>query len=264
MIRWPLLCWPLLVVLAAAGCGGRNTESLSPTQLATPAAVDSLWRRAESAVRHADWNDALKLLPQLLVQLDPGDPRVPKARYYLGEAKLGHGDHLEAVREFRRVVDDLSDAPIAPDALLRVGDTYASMWRRPELDPTYGEYALAAYEELLTRFPGTTAAARARLQISDLNERFAYKALRSALYYVRIKAYDSAILYLRDLVATYPRTSVVPEALARLIEAYGKLGYQEDIQETCGYVRRYHPNDREIMERCRDVPQPAPSATAGS
>ena len=81
---------------------------------------------------------------------------------------------------------------------------YADLWRRPELDPSYGQTALATYQELLNRYPGHTAAKRAQERIDDLQERFAFKEYKAALYYMRLKAYDSAILYLKDLVATYP------------------------------------------------------------
>ncbi len=73
-------------------------------------------------------------------------------------------------RRTRRRID-----PIAPEALLRVGDVYADLWRRPELDPTYGQTALATYQELLNRYPAAAAAKRAQLRIAELNERFAYK-----------------------------------------------------------------------------------------
>jgi hypothetical protein len=33
----------------------------------------------------------------------------------------------------------------------------------------------------------------------------------------------------------------VPEALVKLVQAYQKLGYREDVQETCGYIKRFHP-----------------------
>ena len=44
------------------------------------------------------------------------------------------------------------------------------------------------------------------------------------------------------MVATYPRAAIAPEALVKLVQAYQKLGYKEDMQETCGYIRRFHPD----------------------
>ena len=88
----------------------------------------------------------------------------------------------------------------------------------PSLDPSYGQSALATYQELINRYPNTPAALKAKQRIADLEESFAKKEYKAAQFYLRLKAYDSAILYLRDLIATYPRTSLIPEALIKLIE----------------------------------------------
>jgi outer membrane protein assembly factor BamD len=201
-------------------------------------------------VRNGKWSDAIELLERVLLELPPGDRRIAQAHYWLGEAYYARGSHLEAVREFRKVSDETPNHPLASEALLRVGDVYADLWRRPELDPTYGQTALATYQELLNRYSGTSAAKRAQLRIAELNERFAYKAYKAALFYFRLKAYDSAILYLKDLVATYPKASAVPGALVKLVEAYRKLGYREDVQETCDYIRRFHPKAPRANEVC--------------
>jgi outer membrane protein assembly factor BamD len=216
--------------------------------------LDSLWRGAEAAVRHGKWGDAAKLLDRLLLEFPPGDSRIARAHFYLGEAYYAQGRHLEAAREFRKASDETPNDPIAPEALLRLGDVYADLWRRPELDPTYGQTSLATYQELLNRYPNAATAKRAQLRIDELNERFAYKTYKSAMFYFRLKAYDSAILYLKDLVATYPKAAVVPEALVKLVQAYKTLGYREDVQETCGYIRRFHPRTPGAKEVCPTEP----------
>jgi outer membrane protein assembly factor BamD len=252
-------------ILVLAGCGGGRTpeaggpSSATPAQAegASPQEVDSLFRLAESRVRRGKWDDAIKDLERVLLEFSPGDSRIPQARYFLAEAKFATGSHLEAAREFRRVSDETPNDRLAPDALLRVGDVYTDLWRRPELDPSYGQTALATYQELLNRYANTPAAARAQERINELQERFAYKEYRAALFYFKLKAYDSAILYLKDVVATYPRASVAPDALLKLVEAYRRLGYQEDVRETCDYLRRFHPT----AVRGRS---PCPADTAGT
>jgi outer membrane protein assembly factor BamD len=245
-----------LVVLSACG-GGRPEKgpalSAAPVS-ASSATIDSLWRQTESAVRHGKWSDASKLLDRVMLEFAPGDPRIARAHYYLGESYYAQGTHLEAAREFRKASDETPNDPIAPEALLRLGDVYSDLWRRPELDPTYGQTAVSTYQELLNRYPGTRAAERAQLRMTELNERFAYKAYKAAMFYFRLKAYDSAILYLKDLVATYPKATVVPEALVKLVQAYKTLGYREDVQETCGYIRRFHPKAPGVTEVCPSEP----------
>jgi outer membrane protein assembly factor BamD len=244
----------LLVALVACGGGRSSARSASPAPVAGPgatsAAIDSLWRRAEHAVRVGKWSDAEKLLDRALLEFSPGDPRTARAHFLLGEARFAQNKQLEAAREFRRASDDSPNDPIASEALLRLGDVYADLWRRPELDPSYGQTALATYQELLNRYPGTRAATRAQQRILELNERFATKSYKAALFYFRLKAYDSAILYLKDLVATYPKASVVPEALIKLVQAYRALNYGEDVMETCGYIHRFHPRAPRANEVC--------------
>ena len=258
MIR-TLLVGTVALVAACGGGGGGSTRPGAPAPVpeaaASAATIDSLWREAEQAVRRGKWSDAQKLLDRALLEFAPGDPRIPRAHLFLGEALFAQNRQLEAAREFRKTSDETPNNPLAPEALLRLGDVYADLWRRPELDPTYGQTALSTYQELLNRYPESTAAKRGQLRIAELNERFASKAYKSAMFYFRLKAYDSAILYLKDLVATYPRAAVTPRALVTLVQAYRRLGYREDVQETCGYIRRYHPRAPNLREVC--PPQPA-------
>jgi outer membrane protein assembly factor BamD len=254
MTRFLLCCG--LSLLAA--CGGHRSPQSAPAPVAdvaaSPATIDSLWRRAEWAVHHGKWGDAEKLLNRAVLEFAPGDRRVAQAHFYLGEALFAQGRQLEAAREFRKASDETPNDPLAPEALLRLGDVYADLWRRPELDPTYGQTALSTYQELLNRYPGSGAGKRAELRIAELNERFAYKSYKAAVFYFRLKAYDSAILYLKDLVATYPRAAVVPDALIKLVQAYKALGYREDVQETCGYIQRFHPRAPKVREVCPAKP----------
>jgi outer membrane protein assembly factor BamD len=249
----------LLVGLAASG-GSTPAPRAAPTpvtrvaETASSAEIDSLWGRAQQAIRRGKWHDAIKLLDRLLLEFSPGDPRAPQAHFFEGEAQFATGGHLQAAREFRKVSDDTPNDPLAAEALLRAGDVYADLWRKPELDPSYGQTALSTYQELLNRYPGGTEANRAQQRINDLQERFAIKEYKAALYYMRLKAYDSAILYLKDLVATYPRSSVAPDALLHLVQAYRTLGYKEDVQETCGYIQRFHASAPGARKACPPTP----------
>jgi outer membrane protein assembly factor BamD len=255
-------CYLLFAGLAA--CGGSTP---APKAIVTPVSrvaesasaedVDKLWNDAVREVRRGKWSNAAKHLERSLLEFQPGDPRIPQAHLWLGEAHFAMGDNLDAAREFRKTSDDTPNDPLAPEALLRVGDAYADLWRRPELDPSYGQTALATYQELVNRYPGTEAAKRAQVRINDLQERFAYKEYKAALFYMRLKAYDSAILYLKDLVATYPRSTVAPDALIHLVQAYRTLGYKEDVQETCGYIRRFHSAAPGVGKACPEGPEPS-------
>jgi TolA-binding protein len=185
--------------------------------------------------------------------LTPADQRYFRMHFIQGEVHLARREALQAVREFRRVADEQPEGTLAADALLRAGDANAELWRKPQLDPTYGDAARTVYEEVVARYPGTPAARRAGIRLGELNEMYAQKELRNALFYMRFKAYDSAILLLRSLIATYPRAQVIPEALEHLVKAYQKLNYEEDVKETCNYIRQYHPDPDGPIRLCKEA-----------
>lgn len=212
--------------------------------------VDSVWNRAVKNFRNGNYRGASEDFQRAILEFMPGDPRIPEAHFFLGESYLGGGSQLQAVREFRRVSDEYPNNPLAPDALDRAGDAYADLWRRPELDPTYGRSAIATYTELLNRYPESQAAAKAKVQLTDLSEKFAWKEWEAALFYLKMKQIDSGILYLKSVVANYPNTPAAQLALVRLVTIYQSLGYTQDATEMCGALRQYHPDTPNIDKLC--------------
>jgi outer membrane protein assembly factor BamD len=254
----------LLALLAGCGKGGPSNVAPLVTSV-SQAEVDSLWNRANQFYVHGAWHKAAPIYERIALEVPAGDPIAIEAQFRLGECYFGQGMQLQAARQFRKVSDDTPTSPLAPSALLRAGDAYGDLWRRPELDPTYGQTALATYQEMLNRYPDSPVAARARQRIAVLEEWFAVKEFKAAQFYMRLKAYDSAILYLKDLAATYPRASVTPEALMVLVRAYKAVNYPEDLAETCGYIRRYHPATAGLEVACpASTAAPAPTDTSGS
>ncbi|MGE0443162.1 MAG: outer membrane protein assembly factor BamD [Gemmatimonadales bacterium] len=258
-LRW------LVVAALAAGCwpfGGGKSQPAAPVALAnSPRTIDSLWQAGQQAFNHGDWGEANKIFTRLSTSMPVTDQRLARVGFFRGEIELALGNELDAVRYFRRLADENPDDSLAPNALLRAADAYSYLWRRPELDPTYGTTAMGVYQEVISRYPGTDAAKRADQAVRGLQERFARKEYQSALFYYRYKATESAILLLRELIVQYPRSEVVPEALEKLVQAYQSLGYKEDVKETCDYIAQFHPDPKGPARFC---PAAAPADSIGS
>src|SRR5439155_17435319 len=88
-------------------------------------------------------------------------------------------------------------------------------------------------------------------------EWFAEKDYQNGLFYLKRRAFDSAIIYFKDMIATYPGTPRVPDALLRLVDSYRSIGYADELKETCIHLRRYYPQTRGLDETC-----PADSSTS--
>jgi outer membrane protein assembly factor BamD len=206
--------------------------------------------KARAQFRSGNFGKALVSFRRLTYELSAAQPEMAEVRYHLAESYFQTGDRVQAAHEFRQVADQYATSEYAPQALLRAGDANLRLWRKPELDPSYGETALAIYAELAGRYPGTDAAARAQLHVQQLREWFSRKAYKNGMFYFRRRAFDSGIIYFRDVIATYPGTSPVPDALMRLVDSYRIIGYADEVKETCAHLRRYFPQTEGLDKSC--------------
>src|SRR5216117_4572784 len=168
--------------------------------------------KARAQFRSGDYSKALVSFRRLTYELGPSQPEMAEARYNMAECYFQTGDRVQAAHEFRQVADQFATSEYAPLALLRAGDANLRLWRRPELDPSYGEAALAIYQELAGRYSGSSAATRAQLHVRQLRDGFADKAYKNGLFYFRRRAWDSGIIYFKNVIATYPETARAADA----------------------------------------------------
>jgi len=237
-------------------CGGARTSNAASAAPREEPGVEL--ERAMRLFRRGDFRRAQVAFLRLTFELGPSQPELAQVRYYLAECSFQMGDRVQAATEFRRVADEFPATQYAPMALLRAGDANLRLWHRPELDPTYGEAALAIYQELAGRYPESDAAARARPHVKRLESQFADKAYKNGMFYLRRKAYDSAIIYFKDVIASYPNAQRAPDALLRLVESYRAIGYTQEVQETCEHLRRFYPSALRLDRTCPATP---PSGT---
>lgn len=239
---------PALAVVAACHHG--------PRVVPTPNPVGDL-AKARAQFHQGEFGGALVTFRRVSYELSATDPTMAEVQYDLAECYFQTGDQVQAAHDFRQVADQYPTSEYAPLALLRAGDANVRLWHRPELDPSYGESALAIYQELAGRYPGTAAAARAQLHVQELREWFADKDYKNAMFYFRRHAYDSAIIYFKDVIASYPGTARVPDALLRLVDSYRAIGYADERKETCAHLRQYFPQAGGLDKSCPETARAA-------
>jgi outer membrane protein assembly factor BamD len=230
------------------GCGSHFKPELYPSP-------EALFDAAKAAYDRGDCGGATVGFTRLTFELQSRDPRLAEARYFLAECRFRGGEYLEASREFRRVADEFPTHELAPTALMRAGDALAKLWKRPELDPTYGEQALSTYSEVLSRFPNSEAATLTRQKSAVLTDKFALKDLKNGDFYFRIGAYDSAMIYYRSVVSNYTQSKYAATALMKLVQTYRRIGYAEEAAETCDHLHRFYEGLDGLADLC-----PVPAA----
>lgn len=211
---------------------------------------DALYTASLRQFQRHHYDDATKGFEQLTRDLPARDPLLPLSYYYLGEAQEKNGDHLLAAQSFARIAEGFPDDSLAPRSLLYAGRAYAKMWRRPDLDAQYGVQAQSTLANLVSLYPDSPLVPQATAELATLDNLLAKKDLAIGEHYLRRGAYDSAIIYLKDVVARHPNAPASRTASLRLLEAYRAIRYTADARDLCDTMLKAYPNDREVRGQC--------------
>jgi outer membrane protein assembly factor BamD len=207
------------------------------------------------------WDNAIAAFEKLTLDLPARDSLLPRSYWYLATAHEKQGEHLLAAQSYSKLVESFPDDSLAPNAALEAARSYWHLWRKPSLDPTYGETALATYNTLIGLYPTSAVIPQAQKELAELQNWFATKNYETGVFYMRRKAYDSAIIYFKDILTRWPATPMARNASLRLVEAYKAIRYREDASDICTQLRKKYTNDSEVREVCNGIPDAATPAT---
>jgi len=200
------------------------------------------------------WDNAISGFEKLTTDLPARDSLLPRSYWYLASAHENQGEHLLAAQSWSRLVETFPDDSLADDAALESARSYARMWRKPQLDPTYGETSLASYNTLIGLYPASNLVPTAQKEIGELENKFAIKDFDTGNIYFRRKAYDSAIIYYKDVLTKYANSPTARDAALKLVEAFKRIRYREDASEMCTELRQRYPRDADVKQTCTGIP----------
>lgn len=243
------------LVLCALGLGmAACVKPFIPARI-TPSTA--LYEASLREYQREKWDNAILGFEKLTLDLPARDTLLSRSHWYLGMAHFRNKQYILAGQSLQRLTEAFPDDSLADDALFEAGRAYRRLWRKPVLDPQYGQLSLTTFRTLLALYPNTGRAAEANAQIAELEQQFATKDYEVGMHYMRRRAYDSAIIYFQDVVATYPNTLRARDAYLRLAEAFSAIRYREDAREICATLRSKYPGDDDVIEACGPAPAAA-------
>lgn len=218
--------------------------------------VDTLFKAAMAQYNAKHYDNAAKAFERLTTELQARDPRMPVALFYFGKSQDENGDRLLAAKTYSRIYEQFPEDTLADDGLFQSGLAYQSMWRKPVLDAQYGESALTQFQTFMALYPNSPLAPRVGTQMSKLDEWFAEKDYENGTHYLKRKAYDSAIIYYKDVIRLHPAAAITRQAYLRLREAYLAINYKDDARDLCDAARKAYPSDGDIARQCGPAAAP--------
>ena len=154
--------WLALLLAAPPACRPTFDPKIYTTS-------DKLYQAAMAEYKAGHYDDAAKAFEKLTLDLPARDPRAPLAFYYLAQSQSKQGQNLLAATTYNRLIDAFPQDTLVDDALYLSGRAYEKEWRNPELDATYGNNAITAYQSLLTSYPDSPFADPAKKELSKLD-----------------------------------------------------------------------------------------------
>ncbi len=244
--------WRLVLLLSVATAVTACSRGFRPQDFATS---EALFKASLQEFERRKWDNAQSGFERLTNDLSSRDPLLAPAFFYLALTHEQKHEYLLAAQAFERVTDGFPDDTLAPTAMLGSGRSYQSMWRRPSLDPEYGQKAVTVFRSLLSSYPDSREVEEATQRIAVLEEWFAEKDYETGIHYIRVRrAVDPAIIYFKDVVTTYPATRAARLSWLRLHELYTKIRWKEDAAETCLAMWKAYPGDADVTAACGSQP----------
>ena len=223
---------------------------------------ETLYTASLREFQRQHWDNAISGFEKLTTDLPARDSLLPRSYWYLASAHENQGEHLLAAQSWSRLVETFPDDSLADDAALESARSYSRMWRKPQLDANYGEISLASYNTLIGLYPQSNLLPTAQKEIGELENKFAVKDFDTGNYYFGKKAYDSAIIYYKDVLTKYANSPTARDAALKLAQSYKKIHYREDASDVCTELRQRYPRDGDVKNVCNGIPDAVRTDTA--
>lgn len=222
-----------LVALTLIGCGKKEVPY-------TERSVEDLYTSAHKELRKGDYEEAAKLFDETERQ-HPYSEWATRAQlmsayaYFMGQK---YSDASTAVEAFIQLHPGHKDIDYA---LYMKGMIYYEQIPTVQRDQNLTLDALEAFQKLTRRFPSSKYGRAAKPKIDLIQDHLAGNEMYVGRFYLNKQSYFAAIGRFETVLNEYEKTSHVPEALHRLVEAYMALGMEEQAQKTAAILGHNFP-----------------------
>lgn len=240
----------VLCVASLAACGGKSPpDGLEPVER---------FEWGLERFEEGDMGAARNGFREFLLN-DPLHPRADSAQYMLGEAHYRDGRYVEAAEAYSRLATNRPTSPLADDAQLGVCRSYWALSPDLPLDQEYTRQSADACGRVIEFYAPTPLEDEAREIRSRARDKLAAKRYRVAEWYLDRGAYESANIYLEQILSDYPDSDVVPRALSTLFRSYRELGFDSEAREVRRRLLEEHPGSPAAAEvEDQELPDAAP------
>ncbi|MBV5263262.1 outer membrane protein assembly factor BamD [Pinisolibacter sp. B13] len=226
----------LALSLLLASCASQKDDLLENT---TPA--DQLYNEGLVQLQAGKRADAVKKFDDV-DRLHPYSEWSKKAVLMQAYTQFERGAYTDCITSAQRFITLYPTSPDAAYAQYLTAESYYLQIPDVSRDQARTANALAAYDELIQKYPTSPYAEDARKKILSVKDQLGGKEMDIGRFYLRKHQYLAAINRFKSVVSQYQTTRHVEEALARLVECYYAMGVVNEAQTAAAVLGHNFPD----------------------
>jgi outer membrane assembly lipoprotein YfiO len=182
------------------------------------------------AMEQEEWEVAVESFEFVL--FSPGFNRAAEARLLLAEAQYAQGRYVESRSEFIRVIERWPADTVAVRAALGVCRSLSSLSPISQRDQSFTRQARLVCRQVAADYAGMVVGLQASRLADEMTIKLAEQDYETGLHYLKRGLLDSALLYFEQVATEFPETEWAPWALYQMVDVFGRIGYERDVETT--------------------------------
>ena len=226
-----------------AGCGGGGLRYPGLT-------AEEVYASGLQAREQEEWGEAAEAFEFIL--LSPGFNRAAEVRLLLAEMQYMNGRYIESRSEYQRVIDRWPADTVAVRAALGICRSLVRLSPITQRDQSFTRQARLSCRQVAGDLAGTVTGLEAARLAGEMMLKLAEQDYDTGLHYLRRGLLDSALLYFEDVAGEFSETEWAPWALYQMVDVFGRIGYQRDVEATRQLLLEVYPDSEPAQLLLKD------------
>ena len=208
-----LILLHISIVIIVSCAGNKPAEQLS---------LEERYKRGQEFLENKKYYNAQQEF-QIVVLSGSHTEWGDDAQFYLAESYFKNKEYILAISEYERLTRKMKFSPFVENSRWRICEAYVAESPNYYHDQSNTEKALQKLQEFIEEYPESEFRDNANETVKKLRNKLAEKMDETALLYIKLHAYDSAIVAYEDLLGQYYDTDFADDAHVGIIRSYSLM-----------------------------------------
>ena len=142
------------------------------------------------------------------------------AQFYLAESYFKNKEYILAISEYERLTRNMKYSEYVEKARWRICEAYVAESPEYYRDQENTDKALQKLQEFIDEYPNSEYNDKAKKTIHELRNKLAQKIYHTGELYIKLRAWDSALIAFNDLLTNYYDTDLIEETHVEMVHIY--------------------------------------------